>query len=169
MIVAGSLLMLTAVGPSGAVLQKTDDGVASASFPGAPERRFLSASETPDGAERETYDYKPPGRDLNYKLSRSPITGPAVEWSDDERVDAMIAYFESQKVAVSGRTSIKAGEITGHAFSFTSPDGSATSSIRVAFAGGQAYRVIATAGKNESAPAEFEQFLSSFRVTPGRR
>jgi hypothetical protein len=166
MIAGGSLLLLTSETRSGETVQATDDGVATVAFPGRPTRSFRAASETPNGAERETYDYKPAGRDLNYKLSRSPLieTSPM---SDTERIEAMVANFQAHGATVTNRASVEKNGITIHSFRFTSPEANATSSIRVVFAGNQIYRVIATAGKSEQEPPEFERFLASFTVRAG--
>ena len=167
LIAIGALLMMTTRSSTPKpVVQATDNGVATASFPGQPKRTLLSASETPDGADRETYDFRPPGHDLSYKLSRSSMTGDLLGMSDSERIEGLVAHFQSQKYVISNHATVEKNGVRIHSFQFAMPGVQAVSTIRIAFVGDQIYRVIASSGNGESAESEFETFLASFNVRP---
>jgi hypothetical protein len=101
---------------------------------------------------------------VNFRLSRSPITGKALGFSDQQRLEAMIDYFRAQQFEVESVSTSEGDGTPIHAIVFSAPRGEATLEMRVAFHGEEIYRAIATIGKSEKRPPDVDSFLASFRI-----
>jgi hypothetical protein len=165
--VAGALLLL--LNPAASdfparvwTTYSTEDGVATAKFPGSPTLDTSPRIVNGAAITQITYKYNVPGRDISLILSRSSVLDTNV--SDNQIIDEMLAYSSREGFFVVSRQSIQFGEIQGHEFKLYNNEKSATVLVRVAINNANIYRAIASFVSAGEADDEIKRFVESFEI-----
>jgi hypothetical protein len=159
LVVIGAVLVFAQT-PAKWARQSTDDGFASAEFPGRPTRK--EAVDTAGGVSlaRVSYSYTLPGRDVTLVLSRSPLVGS--DLTDEQRIEGAIAFFAQQGFEVTERQRAQCGDVQGYALKLHQKEKGATVLIRFAMAHANVYRVLVSFTSGNG--AEIGRFMESFAV-----
>jgi hypothetical protein len=161
LIVIGALLVFTRPSPTWA-RHDTDDGIASAEFPGVPTRQDSVDSVGGVSLPRVSYTYNVPGQRISLVLSRSPIVGP--DATDDQRIDAAVAYFEQQGFDIADRQRVQCGDVQGHLLKLRHRQENDVAVVRVVMTQSNVYRALATFKSASETEEGIKRFIESFRV-----
>ena len=133
----------------------TDDGIASAEFPGKVER-------TENSSNKVSYTYNKPGKRIWLRLSCDRNLEP--ERSKDEFVKTFVELASQQGLVLSSKESVICGDIEGFSFRFIMPDESAVMITRLVLHGDIVYTTIASFHPDIEMREDVQRFLSSFRI-----
>ncbi len=168
LIVAAVVLLLFGQPPQSATQKATDDGFASATFPGEPLEDRSPGQISGITVSQITYKYNDPSRDVCLILSRSPILNLGV--SDEQRISALLDYGRAAMKQNLIELEMSAfGKLPCYQFKLRNSGEPVMMTImRLVITNTNLYRVIATFPEKEvgETDPEIHTFLESFCAGP---
>ena len=140
----------------------TDDGFASAEFPGKPTGKETVGTVGGVSLPRVAYTYTVPGEDITLILSRSPLMESGA--TDEERIAGMVAFFSQQGFELAERQSVQCGDVQGHFVKLRNKNQGSTVLVRFALANTNVYRALASFTSAGETQEEIRRFVESFQV-----
>ena len=171
LIVIGVILLFRPVSTATWERAFTADNAVSAEFPGKPTMK--ESNDTLGGVtvRRTSLSYNVPGKEINLLLSSSLLPADRRGMTDDQKVDATLAYFLSQGNSLVQKEKIKTAVATLYRFCLRQEDKKATIRIALVYSGGSVYRAVAAWIDADADASLTDRFIDSFRIadTGGNR
>ena len=145
------------------------DGAASAEFPSAPTAEEKTDTLNGISVHRSSLACNLPAKGVTLLLSVSPFPDGTPEFSSDDRFAALKDYFSQQGCTILREAPVPTGTISGFALDLKSADGKSRTWMRVGFAAGKTYRVVASSSGSDADDPLINRFLDSFRIDPASR
>lgn len=145
------------------VRYNTNDGMASAEFPGKPEGRQGAASVNDISVQSTTLAYDVPHTDIALRLSFSPVPTGQPDLTDAERLAATKAFFTQQGFSVVDESLMQLGTASGFSIEMER-GGKERVWMRVACEAGKVYRVVASSSGSRRYDEFVKHFIESFRI-----
>jgi hypothetical protein len=163
LIVIGGVLLFKPTASANWARQFTSDRVASAEFPGTVTPK--ESIDTMGGVtvKRTSFKYNVPGKDIALFLSSSALPENTRTMTDEQRVEATLAYLTSQGSRVVQQEKDPAGSI--YRITLRQDDKKAGMQMALAYVGENVYRVVASWTDGQEDKALIDRFVKSFQIS----
>ncbi len=143
----------------------TSDKVASVEFPGTPNAK--ESVDTMGGITvmRASLTFNVPGKDIALFLSSSLISPEAKGMTDDQKMEATLAFMATQGNQVLQNEKVAGTSPAVYRLTLRQEEKKATTQIALAYAGDTVYRAVASWTDSEADKALTDRFTGSFVIS----
>ena len=153
-------LYVEIISPSQWYRFSTNDGVASAEFPGAP-----ASADSPQAGSTQRLAYQIPSKQIWLTLSYGPLPLGAFPAEDSRRLDALSASLTQTGATIVAAETTLCGAYPCYCLDAQKNGGTIHIWFRTIIVGNQMYRIIATSEGTFHDDPIIKQFLQSFHVS----
>ena len=164
LIIIGVILLFRPVSTATWERAFTADHVASAEFPGKPALKESVDTLAGVTVKRTSLSYNVPGKDINLLLSSSPLPAGSRGMTDDQTIEATLAYFISQGNSILKNEKIATATPAVYRLCIRQEDKKATIQIALCYSGETVYRAVATWIDSDADTSLTDRFINSFRI-----
>jgi len=165
LVVIGGLLLLKPEAAPAWERAFTTDRVASVEFPGAPKAQESVDTLGDVRVKRTSFSYNVPRKDIALFLSFSQLQPEARGMTDDQMIEATVAFMTSQGNKVLENERVAASSPAIYRLTLRQEEKKATTQIALAYAGENVYRAVASWTDSEMDKSITDRFIGSFAVS----